>query len=412
MKKRRKKRKNKIDTLRIVALLIIILVIAHFYVSILSPRLLPFYMRLGVLEQPINILVLGTDMVFDRVTHKVISDVGHNDTIIVLRVDPIKNKINMLSIPRDTLADIPEYGKTKINAAHFIGGPDLAIKTVSAFLGIQIDGFVVLHPKGIITLIDAIGGIKMYVDKDMYYVDKVGGLNINLKKGWQTLSGEEANGFLRFRMDPLGDINRIQRQQGFAEALIKNLVQPQNIWKIPIFASIAKENIKTSLPLKTIFKIGNFARYLTKDDIRMMLVPGDFSEESEEACFWLSNSEETEKILGEYFGKQIPTKEKSANIKKYFYVSIFNNTDKKEKTFPLLRKLANTNYVVSNISLIKRGDYNSTLVIAQKGNLKGARGLAKFLNIDKAIVSSAGDVISDFTIILCDDYENSLIQKD
>ena len=400
-----KMRKRKIDYLRILAIIMVFLGIAYFYVTLFAPQFMPFYLRLGMPMRPINILIMGTDFVFDRETHKIISEGGHNDTIVLAHIDPKAGKINLLSIPRDTLAEIPEYGRTKINTAHIIGGPELAGTTVKNLLGIPIDRYAVINPRGIIRLIDLLGGIRIYVDKDMHYVDKAGNLYINLSKGWHNLSGEEANGYLRFRMDPLGDINRVQRQQGFIGALLKKFANPANIWRIPLVTQVATENIKTDLSLNEIFRIGNLVRCLTKDDLRTILLPGNFSVESDKPCFWIADTEETEKILSKYFAKTIKTP-KTSDLKPAFYVSIFNNSGDKNVPYSILKKLSKTKYVISNISSIERGDYVKTHIIAQKGNIAGAKALGKLLKIDEVTISGAGDIISDYTVIICKDYKN------
>ena len=81
-------------------------------------------------------------------------------------------KINLLSIPRDTLIEVPGYGWQKVNQAYFLGGSKMATQAVEKFLNIKIDKHVVVNPRGIINIIDLLGGMKNYVDKDMHYVDK------------------------------------------------------------------------------------------------------------------------------------------------------------------------------------------------------------------------------------------------
>jgi len=401
-------RKRKLDKIRILALIIVLLAIAYFYAMIFAPRLIPYYLKAGMPVGKKNILLMGTDFVYDRQTHKMVPGAGHNDTIILAHVDPRSNKINLLSIPRDTLAEIPHYGRTKINAAHFIGGPELAIETVSNFLDVPIDGYFVMNPDVSIKLVDMIGGLRIYVDKDMYYEDKAGKLYINLKKGWHTLSGTEANGYLRYRMDPLGDINRIQRQQNFATALLKKIIHPQNIWRIPMIAGLARESTKTNLSLGELFRLGNLARGLNEEDLTTILVPGDFSTGEAKPCFWIADAGETEKILRSYFGKTASSSYETQELKSDYYVSIFNNTGNREKILPILQKLYKTKYVVSNITATRREDYTKTKILAQKGDITEARALGEFLKIDDIVVSSSGDIISDFTIIICDDYINGI----
>ena len=98
----------------------------------------------------------------------------------------------MLSVPRDTRTEIEGYGVRKINAANVEGGPGLTAKTVSNLLGgAGIDRYVRINVLGVAKLIDALGGVTVYVPKDMKYQDDSQHLYINLKAGKQHLNGEQ-----------------------------------------------------------------------------------------------------------------------------------------------------------------------------------------------------------------------------
>jgi len=400
-------RSKKVDSVRIIAVLIVILGIAYFYLNLFMPRLIPFYCRVGMPAKRMNILLMGTDLIYARGTNKKISEWGRTDTLILVSINPVGGKIDLLSIPRDTLSEIPGYGRMKINAAHFLGGPELAKQTVTNFLGgIPIDRYVLVHPSGVIQLIDVLGGIRIYVDKDMYYVDNSQDLFVDLKKGWHTLSGKEANGYLRFRQDPLGDINRVQRQQSFIGALFKKLASPSSIARAPLILEIVRESVKTDLSLGEILRITNLARCLNKDDFKSFLLPGTFSTDPTLPCFWMPNMPEAEKILQEHFNKPSSGPMGPAALSDISYVSIYNNTGDERAIIPVLRKLYNTKYVVSNTMMIKRDDLKSTMIIAQRGDESAAKSLSNLLKIKDVVVSGTGDVTSDFTIILNEDYRN------
>jgi cell envelope-related transcriptional attenuator len=145
------------------------------------------------LTRPINILVLGTIVLSsdrpalanpdDRYFRQIGSDLdGHSDAILLIRFDPVKQKIAAISIPRDTLTLVPDLGMTKINTANFVGGAPLAARTVSKLLGgVPIDRYVRINVQGFNQLIDALGGVEVYVPKDLKYQDDSQRLYINLK---------------------------------------------------------------------------------------------------------------------------------------------------------------------------------------------------------------------------------------
>ncbi len=396
-------KRKKVDTLRIIALIFIFFGIIYFYLYIFIPRLIPYPLRIGMPHKRIVVLLLGTDLVYDKKSHRVISNEGHTDTIILINISPFTGKTNLLSIPRDTLVEVPGYGYQKINSAHYLGGEKLIKETVSKFLGAPIDHYAILNPRGLIKLIDLLGGIRVYVEKDMYYVDNWGNLYINLKKGWQTLSGEDAHGYIRFRSDPLGDISRVQRQQTFLRTLFSKFKNPLMLVRMPWVIGIAKENVKTDLSFREIIEVGNFVRSLGKNDIRMIMLPGHFTEEAK-ACFWMPDRASISELVNKYFPK---SKEQGSGIEYIpsFYVSIINNSNDPNLPKYIIKKLVKEKFIITNVISVVRDDYSKTKIIAQKGDEDSAKKLGEILGINDVSVSSTGDVLSDFTIILCKDYK-------
>ena len=157
-------------------------------------------LRLPELSRPVNVLVLGTKVLTSEVDEKPAEDLGYHalvnsfkglsDTMVLVRFDPINKKLRVLSIPRDTQATI-RYELRKINEANYYGGPALAAESVSDLLGgVKIDRYVRVNIQGVEKFIDALGGVNMYVPKDMKYTDHSQHLYIDLKEGQQHLDGE------------------------------------------------------------------------------------------------------------------------------------------------------------------------------------------------------------------------------
>lgn len=269
-------KKPRLDYLRLLALLIVISGIAYFYLNIFSPRHLPRWLRVGTSRRPMNILILGTDANFSTDTGRpVYAGEGRTDSILLMHLDPSRYKLILLSIPRDSFVEIPGFGQQKINAANVLGGTELVKKTVSNLMGINIDNYIKVNPEAAIKLVDLFGGVKIYVDEDMYYIDNAQKLYINLKKGWHKLSGKEAEGYFRFRHDATADIGRMARQQKFLEALFRSFTYPPNLLKAPAAAEIAGKYIKTDLSLAKIVRLANFARMLSPADITTIVATGE-----------------------------------------------------------------------------------------------------------------------------------------
>ncbi|NQT30534.1 MAG: LCP family protein [Candidatus Saganbacteria bacterium] len=295
-------KKNKIDLVRVSAILVVILSIIYFYLNIFYPSLIPKTFRIGMLRRPINILILGTDTTFDRVTRKPMPNLsGRADSLVLVHVDPIASKINALSIPRDTYVAIPGYRPQKINASNAYGGIDLTQQTVSKLTGQKIDYYVEIKPSAITQVVDLLGGITIYVEKNMRYSDRAQNLDINLKKGLQKLSGKEAHDYIRFRSDYQGDIGRVRRQQNFLKALSTSITSPANIIKAPFILRSGLREVKTNLPVGTTFRLLNFSRTLSFDDIHTETISGEVAYIPKTGSVWFLDKTVSEKQIQEMF---------------------------------------------------------------------------------------------------------------
>lgn len=215
-----------------------------------------------------NIVVLGVD---ERPSE---NDVGRSDTLFVVMFDKDSKNISLLSIPRDTRVRIPGHGWDKINHAYAYGGRELTQKTVEELLGIRIDNYVMVDFKGFQGLVDAIGGIDINVEKDMYYYDDWDGFKVDLQKGPQHLDGETAIQYVRYR-DEEGDIGRIKRQQHFMLAVYEKITSADMLLHVPGLAKQLSSMIKTNLPVGDMMEIGKALHSMVKEGgLVMATVPG------------------------------------------------------------------------------------------------------------------------------------------
>jgi LCP family protein required for cell wall assembly len=147
------------------------------------------------------------------------------DTIMLLHTGSGPNLL--MSIPRDSLVDIPGHGRTKINAAFSYGGPQLLIRTIEQDTGIRIDHYIEIGFTGFKDVVDAVGGITICPKVDMN--DPLAHLDI--KKGCQHADGKTALGYARSRhFDPqYGDISRAQHQREVVSAVGKKALSPWTI---------------------------------------------------------------------------------------------------------------------------------------------------------------------------------------
>lgn len=222
---------------------------------------------LPTFRKPTTIMLMGVDERKD--------DVGRSDTLMVLNLS--KDEASLLTIPRDTMVYINRHGYQKINAAYAHGGAKLARETVEDFLGIEIDHYVTINKSRFAEVIDAMGGVDIYVERDMHYEDPWdddGGLYIDLKQGKQHLDGKTAIEFVRFR-DAEGDVGRVRRQQSFMRACADKLTEPSMLIKIPELLSVAVKAIETDLSSgEMLAAAGSLKSAEAKGNVKTGVVPG------------------------------------------------------------------------------------------------------------------------------------------
>jgi LCP family protein required for cell wall assembly len=237
----------------------------------------------------INVLVLGEDNVEGS---------RRSDTILLATLDVDKENIRVLSVPRDTRMLVPRYGNQKINHAYAYGGSELVRETLQRFLGIPVSYYVKIDYDNFPKLVDLVGGVDIFVGKEMHYVDKRGKLEINIPKGKQRMNGETALKYVRFRHDALGDIGRVQRQQQFMKAMIQRMYEPENLLRFPAIMTEVSKTVTTDISPSMIFQLGNFARRLDKqtDKIFFMMLPGTASI-IDKLSYWVSDRRDVEPFL-------------------------------------------------------------------------------------------------------------------
>ena len=202
-------------------------------------------------EDDYTVLILGRDT----------GGGGNTDTMLLASYDITNQKATVMSIPRDTMVNVP-WDIKRINSVYnYYGGGEKGIKAlykeISQLVGFEPDYQVIVEWEAVGKIVDAMGGVYFDVPRDMNYEDPYQDLSIHQTKGYRLLSGDDAMQVLRYRHDnrkngkmlgyPDGDLGRIKTQQGLLKAMIEQLMSLKNITKVNEFIKVFNENVETDL---------------------------------------------------------------------------------------------------------------------------------------------------------------------
>jgi len=201
---------------------------------------------------------------------------GNSDTNILVAVDTEGGTIYGVSIPRDTKA-IWKGTEHKINYAFAAGGMEGLAEVISHQLGIPVDYTVMVDLEAFVALVNAIGGVDFYVPMDMDYEDPYQDLVIHIPEGMQHLNGEDALKVVRFRSGYASqDIGRMETQQKFLKAVVKQTLKLSNVDKIDDFVKIFKQYVETDLELGELAWLGKEAIDIGTENIAFSTLPGEW----------------------------------------------------------------------------------------------------------------------------------------
>lgn len=261
----------------------------------------------------VNVLVAGTD------------ESGMlTDVIFVINYDSATESVDILSIPRDTRispstevkANFSSAGRycpttLKLNELHsYSGGKDLGIENlelqVESLLGISIDHYVRVSLDAFVAIVDAIGGVDMYVPQNMYWdMRDTGDILINLKEGYQTLDGSKAQQLIRYRQYPLGDVQRVEVQKEFLTAFAGKILSMDNIVSnVTNLINVIYSHVDTNLSLSDALKYVNYVEKINFNRFTTNTVPGS-GQYVGGVSYYIHDSVETATLVDELFYQDI-----------------------------------------------------------------------------------------------------------
>lgn len=206
------------------------------------------------LTSPNNILILGSDQRPAGTKEPGASTSGpsRSDSIMLWRVGGGKNA--RLSIPRDTVVDIPGHGRQKINAAYAFGGAALSIDTIEQYLGIPVNHLIEVDFENFPKLIDALGGVDVKTGRvcsDISGGKANGGWTLRLRAGVNHLNGEDALALARTRKNSCNpaedDLTRAKRQQEILSGIKGRMMSPTTFFRLPWVSWAAPKAMRTDM---------------------------------------------------------------------------------------------------------------------------------------------------------------------
>lgn len=247
----------------------------------------------------LNILVLGTDG-------------GRSDTLMVFSYDP-KNKLaDIISVPRDTYNHVEGKdgaAQRKINAVYGFkgeGGGSVGLQSeISKMLGVPISYYIELDYKAVAKIVDTVGGVEVEIPFDMDYDDKYAEpeLHIHFKQGIQTLNGQQALEYLRWRKNnggkrSMGDLERVKRQQAF---VIKTMKQAMG-FKLPFVVKDVFSYLKTDMNPGDMLYIGTKAIGIDFGKMKTYTIPGEAGMKFN-ASYYFHDPEKTLQLMQEIYAR-------------------------------------------------------------------------------------------------------------
>ena len=213
-----------------------------------------------------------------------VSDVGGmTDTLLLARYDTVGGELNVLSIPRDTMVDIP-YDIKRINGVWALSGGGIQgrtalVREVERLVGFVPDYVVTVGWQAVGELVDALGGVPFEVPMDMDYDDPVQDLHIHITKGYQVLDGTQAMGVIRYRRGNdqngyvNGDLGRVETQQAFLQALAGKLLSFQSLPKLAELVDLIQAHTDTDLSRDALLWFAKTAVLDGVTQIRFLTLP-------------------------------------------------------------------------------------------------------------------------------------------
>lgn len=332
--------------------------------------------------QPFTMLLLGTD-------NRGQAGDARTDSILFARIDPEKKRVWLLSLPRDTRAEIPGHGVAKLNKAYTLGGAALTIDTVEQLLGVPVNHYMEVNINGFKRIVDVLGGV--WVDVDVEIDDpKAAAANPgregqHIEKGHQKLSPAQALVYVRSRDFPDADYTRMRHQQVFFKAVAKQSMTLSNFFRIPKLVRETSKFTRTDLTVGQLVGVARRLRGVDDDDLHTATLAGEWH-----SPFVYTDETLKTDLLARMFNGRAFEESTTAGavVPEDISVAVRNGSGIGGAATKAAKALGARGFEVREVGNAKRSDYDTTLVVYQ-GLPGDAEAVVKEIGQGE-IVESAG----------------------
>lgn len=333
-------------------------------------------------QQRVTILMLGNALSIINgkdVTNPHVRD--RTDAMMLVSVDTKTGQVNVLSVPRDSLVNIPHVGETKLNEANYFGGPKLAVAEVEKMLHIPVDFYMETTMWNFADIINQIGGLTLDVPYPMHYGGTGNYLDINLNPGVQHLDGQQVLEFARFRSEPMGSIGRSFQQQEVIRAVMHKLLQPSNLPKLPQIAlELRKDIVYTNLQDNQLLALALVARHVSLSHVQFATIPGTPTVRMDpymhvKLDYWVDNTK-WERLLADQLIMGQPW---TAAQKKSIGFEIRSGTQSLAPAEQLATWLKHQGYTVTNVIWANSHNHTQNTIVNFTGDDPFAKSIASVL---------------------------------
>ena len=349
--------------------------------------------------KPISFLFLGLDG--DENFPK-------TDAILIGIYNPFSKRIGIIAIPRDLKVKVETplgFNYEKINIIYSKYSKKKLISEIEKLLGIKIQYYGIISLDNLIKIVDLIGGVELYIDIPMHYIDRAAGLYIDFPKGLIKCDGLRAMKFIRYRADERGDLKRIERFIEFGVAFVRKSIEEKNILTNIKILKIILKYLDTNINFSDIKNILKTIEIQSFRDPEILRIGGKFVELNN-SKYIEPDPEIVKKSVKEFF-KNLE-KIKGDYLPSEIKIQVLNGSGKAGVAKAVRDKLIRNGFNVIEFGNADSDDYQFTIILDRKGKLKKSLKVSSFLNCKNLYVKIDPFNIADVTVIVGKDYSSIL----